>query len=257
MLIAALREDLCLAYANTLFWRGRDKPTETLHDFSDLLRWLEDTAGVSATDLGSIAQWSRAHPGKRPCLRRRCRVCARRCIGASPRRPPPSARAQQDFAAPAACAAQAPARSGSPPAAGGYAWKIERLQPSAPHLLAPILWSAGDLLIKGARGNVRRCANAECLWLFIDASKNATRRWCDMASCGNRAKARRHYLKVKDARSPRQPAFGHCRTAAAARTCRTAAPSGPRPDSCRATAPACRSSCGHGRRRLQGRRLWP
>jgi predicted RNA-binding Zn ribbon-like protein len=39
------------------------------------------------------------------------------------------------------------------------------------------------------------------VWLFIDASKNATRRWCDMASCGNRAKARRHYLKLKDAKS--------------------------------------------------------
>jgi len=31
----------------------------------------------------------------------------------------------------------------------------------------------------------------------VDASKNGTRRWCDMASCGNRAKARRHYLKIK------------------------------------------------------------
>jgi predicted RNA-binding Zn ribbon-like protein len=44
---------------------------------------------------------------------------------------------------------------------------------------------------------LRRCANPECLWLFIDASKSGNRRWCDMASCGNRAKAARHYLKRK------------------------------------------------------------
>jgi predicted RNA-binding Zn ribbon-like protein len=106
-----------------------------------------------------------------------------------------------DFALLQRALAQAPTRQRLAPTDGGYAWNIERLQPLATHLLAPILWSAGDLLIKGTRGNVRRCANAECVWLFTDASKNATRRWCDMASCGNRAKARRHYLKVKDASS--------------------------------------------------------
>jgi hypothetical protein len=34
-------------------------------------------------------------------------------------------------------------------------------------------------------------------WLFVDASKNGTRRWCDMTAFGNRAKARRHYLKSR------------------------------------------------------------
>ena len=199
MLIATLREDICLAYANTLFWRGRDKPTETLHDFSNLLRWLEDTAGVSAMDLGNIAQWSRAHAVKvanvfadAVALREAMyQSFAAQAADEHPR--------LKDFALLQRALTQAPARQRLAPAADGYAWKIERLQPLATHLLAPILWSAGDLLIKGARGNVRRCANSECVWLFIDASKNASRRWCDMASCGNRAKARRHYLKVKDA----------------------------------------------------------
>jgi predicted RNA-binding Zn ribbon-like protein len=64
-------------------------------------------------------------------------------------------------------------------------------------LLAPVLWSAADLLIGGEHRRIRQCANAQCLWLFVDASKSGTRRWCDMASCGNRAKARRHYLRTK------------------------------------------------------------
>ena len=60
-----------------------------------------------------------------------------------------------------------------------------------------MLWSAADLLTRLDRLRVRRCANDECLWLFIDHSKGGTRRWCDMTSCGNRAKARRHYLRRK------------------------------------------------------------
>jgi len=60
-----------------------------------------------------------------------------------------------------------------------------------------VLWSAADLLTHADRRRVRRCANDACLWLFVDESKAETRRWCDMSSCGNRAKSRRHYLKTK------------------------------------------------------------
>jgi predicted RNA-binding Zn ribbon-like protein len=45
---------------------------------------------------------------------------------------------------------------------------------------------------------VRECANNRCLWLFLDDSKNGTRRWCSMQACGNRAKAYRHYLRQKE-----------------------------------------------------------
>ncbi len=39
------------------------------------------------------------------------------------------------------------------------------------------------------------CAN--CQWLFLDRSRNRSRMWCDMAVCGNRAKAKRHYVRQK------------------------------------------------------------
>ncbi|WP_443691321.1 CGNR zinc finger domain-containing protein [Pseudomonas sp.] len=38
---------------------------------------------------------------------------------------------------------------------------------------------------------IKQCEG--CTWLFIDTSKNHRRRWCSMATCGNRAKAQRHY----------------------------------------------------------------
>ncbi|MFT4004029.1 MAG: CGNR zinc finger domain-containing protein [Rhizobium sp.] len=44
------------------------------------------------------------------------------------------------------------------------------------------------------------CRN--CGWLFIDRSKNKSRAWCDMAVCGNRAKASRHYRRKKEETAP-------------------------------------------------------
>src|SRR5438270_5320885 len=61
--------------------------------------------------------------------------------------------------------------------------------------LRPILRSAAELLTSGERGDVRECAAGDCTWLFLDRSRNRTRRWCSMATCGNRAKAQRHYRR--------------------------------------------------------------
>lgn len=42
---------------------------------------------------------------------------------------------------------------------------------------------------------IRHCANDACVLHFYDVSKNGTRRWCSMAGCGNRAKAKRHFAR--------------------------------------------------------------
>jgi predicted RNA-binding Zn ribbon-like protein len=55
--------------------------------------------------------------------------------------------------------------------------------------------STADLLVSDRTDRIRQCG--ECGWLFYDASRNHLRRWCSMEICGNRAKARRHYEKVK------------------------------------------------------------
>ena|ERR1700722_13664101 len=51
--------------------------------------------------------------------------------------------------------------------------------------------SASSLLTSDTMSGVRVCDNHECQWLFLDTSKNHTKRWCDMKVCGNRMKARR------------------------------------------------------------------
>ncbi len=197
MLISALRQDLCLAYVNTRFWRGREASTETLHDLTGLVGWLERSTGAGAEGMRGVTGWSRAHPRKAARLFVEAIDLREAMFGLFAALATDKLVHEPDFAALKEALAQAPARRRLARSGGGYAWRIEPLAPSAPNLLAPVLWSAADLLIEGAHGGIRQCANDECLWLFLDASKNATRRWCDMASCGNRAKARRHYLKTR------------------------------------------------------------
>jgi predicted RNA-binding Zn ribbon-like protein len=64
--------------------------------------------------------------------------------------------------------------------------------------LAPILEAAVALLTSPDVTHVRECGTRTCRWLFLDRSKNHTRRWCDMKICGNRAKAQRFYERQRD-----------------------------------------------------------
>ncbi|GEL77643.1 CGNR zinc finger domain-containing protein [Tenuibacillus multivorans] len=63
-------------------------------------------------------------------------------------------------------------------------------------MLPPIVQSAIEILISEKElSRVKKCEGAPCGWLFLDTSRNRSRRWCSMEDCGNRAKARRHYKK--------------------------------------------------------------
>ena len=68
----------------------------------------------------------------------------------------------------------------------------------ADYLLYPVLAAATDLLTSDARGLVRQCEDAGCGWLFLDRSNARKRRWCSMADCGNRNKARNFYRRDVD-----------------------------------------------------------
>jgi predicted RNA-binding Zn ribbon-like protein len=195
-------DDACLAYANTLSWRGRAAPLEELRDVGDLVRWVAGSAGLGPEVVGAWESWARPHPAAgaalfaeaialREAIYRIFRALA--CGEAIP---------DPDLAALNRALAAAPPRRRLAPRAAGYGWQIGPAKNSAPTLLAPVLWSAGDLLASDRRRRVRLCANAQCLWLFLDESKAGTRRWCDMASCGNRAKARRHYQRTRPGAAP-------------------------------------------------------
>jgi predicted RNA-binding Zn ribbon-like protein len=195
--ISGVRDELCLDYANTRSWRGSATPTERLNDLGDLLGWIERSAGVSGRALRETKTWTREHPAKAALLFDEAiatreavyRIFSALADGEAVR--------DQDFAALRQAIAETPARRELVRSDGTFGWRIDEFAPSVAHLLAPVLWSAADLMLKIGRRRVRRCANDQCLWLFVDESKSGTRRWCDMASCGNRAKARRHYLRTR------------------------------------------------------------
>ena len=61
-------------------------------------------------------------------------------------------------------------------------------------------WLAADDLLRllaVAPGRIKQCAHEHCVLWFHDTSKNGTRRWHSMTTCGNRAKARRHYARTQ------------------------------------------------------------
>ena len=66
-----------------------------------------------------------------------------------------------------------------------------------------------DEIQAGNTDRFRICDNETCRWIFYDESRAGRRRWCDMATCGNRAKAARHRARVKAAAAaptPTEPA---------------------------------------------------
>lgn len=71
-----------------------------------------------------------------------------------------------------------------------WEWAGAETKPEFPLWL--LTRAASRLLLSENVQQVRACANPDCRWLFMDTSKNHTRRWCDMKLCGNRIKARRY-----------------------------------------------------------------
>lgn len=63
-------------------------------------------------------------------------------------------------------------------------------------LMIPIVDSAADSLVHEELPRVRPCADPRCHRVFYDTTKNGQRRWCDMGTCGNRAKAAKHRAKT-------------------------------------------------------------
>jgi predicted RNA-binding Zn ribbon-like protein len=75
-----------------------------------------------------------------------------------------------------------------------WSWSGVERQPQIP--LWMLAQTASDLLVSNDAELVKDCGDPTCRWLFLDVSKNHTRRWCDMATCGNRMKARRHHART-------------------------------------------------------------
>ena len=73
---------------------------------------------------------------------------------------------------------------------GAFTWEWRTLGRDPDAVLAPVLMSMAELFVSKQFGRIRECDGTHCGWLFLDRSAAGGRRWCSMADCGNRAKAR-------------------------------------------------------------------
>ncbi|HSF80833.1 MAG TPA: ABATE domain-containing protein [Anaerolineales bacterium] len=191
--------DLSLDYANTADWHASETPAERLNSYSDLITWAEESRLVSATEARKLHQLAQQQPEAAVASYQHA-IQVREAIYAIFS----SHYHGQPVPADALALLNDKVREAMShlqlvQASGQLRWEW------APGVAGPnlILWSvaraAAELLTSERLRRVRECEDDRgCGYLFIDQSKNRSRRWCSMDSCGNRAKARRHYARLQD-----------------------------------------------------------
>jgi predicted RNA-binding Zn ribbon-like protein len=180
---------------NTLDWRGREQPVETLLHYADLLRFSLVSGSVDPRQAQTLMAWGIRHPKRSARALERAKntreaiaILVKAIAKGTPL--PGSALQRLEKDARDAWAARALA-----PSAGGARWQWPEGEPGPdlPRWAAAL--DAARLLTLEGRAPIRECEGAQCGWFFLDESRNRRRRWCSMESCGNRAKARRFYRK--------------------------------------------------------------
>ncbi|AJZ57123.1 hypothetical protein OI25_7746 [Paraburkholderia fungorum] len=194
-LIPAQPEGLSVDFVNTRYWRGTDAPTETFSTIEDVLAWCRDSAGIPASMIDAFRARHLRDEETALAGAIALRETLYRLYLANVERAEPDKR---DLTALREYLNGAAPRSELSRVDGRYEWGVDGQHFDLTSLLSPVLWSAMELLGGARLSKLKRCANDECKWLFVDDSKNGSRRWCSMSSCGNRAKAHRHYYSKLD-----------------------------------------------------------
>jgi predicted RNA-binding Zn ribbon-like protein len=190
--------ELCLDLANTLGWDG----VEHLRGYADLVAWARQEGTLSEQQAGRLLAEAWRRPAEAEAVLARARdlraaiadVFTTVACGGRPEAAA-LARLNEELARDLPHARLVP--SGS-----SYAWGWEDASDALDRVLWPASRSAAELLTDAERlPTVRLCGARDCNWLFLDTSKNRTRQWCDMRSCGNREKARRFQERKRAART--------------------------------------------------------
>jgi predicted RNA-binding Zn ribbon-like protein len=185
----------CLDFVNTLHWRGTDAPIERLTEYEDLVAWAVygDILETSQAErLRALALKETTEAARMLERAWTLREALSRIFTAEMQRREPTA---DDLAIFNDELGLALAHTILTHDADEYhlGWRDLDARLDAP--LWPALRSAADLLRSPLRKKIRQCSNTPCNWIFIDESKNASRRWCSMAICGTQVKMRKYYRR--------------------------------------------------------------
>ena len=187
---------LCLDFCNTIIDR-RSSLDDRLETYADLVGWARRAGVLNSEEASRLTRLSTRSPTEALAIWQRAirlREALTLIFGAvaDGRRIRPGSLEVLNGEL-----AGAMAQSQVVPTDTGFTWLWAEGGKSLDCVLWPIARSAADLLTDGPLAAIRRCEGRDCGWLFLDTSRNRTRRWCDMRICGNRAKARRHHQRVK------------------------------------------------------------
>ena len=183
----------CLDFVNTASQRRNGPFKEKLESYEDLLNWAIQADQLTDTEAAELRERAAADPaGATQVLERGralreaiYRIFTNRAAGAD--LPADDLKLISEEYGRAAVN-----RVLTPSNVGVCTFEWQRYD-SLDRPLWPVAVSATNLVASEDALRVKECATDNCNWLFLDLSKNRSRRWCDMKECGNRAKARRHY----------------------------------------------------------------
>ncbi|MGO9403427.1 MAG: CGNR zinc finger domain-containing protein [Terriglobales bacterium] len=185
---------LCFDFANTVDSRCAPKQrVDNLTGFTALAEWARQSGVVSARKAGELSRTAKKQPDATGRVFRKAvelRETIYRVFSAIAGGDRPSGR---DLLLLGSYAQEACSHMHLIGGGSGFEWRLDQRSRGSPMtLLWPIAKSGVDLLVSGDLARVRECAAGNCGWLFMDRSRNQSRRWCDMKICGNREKVWRH-----------------------------------------------------------------
>ncbi len=187
---------VCLSFTNTVEWHTGPQPEERLTTYSDLLSWSRRAGILTAGEAAQLEREGKRRPAEAGEILRRAlefREALFRTLRSAVQVQRP---ASDDLAVLNRVLSEALARIGIAPEGQGFTWTWRDPSPTPELILWRVATSAAELLVSSDLDRVRVCADERCGWLFLDTSRNRSRRWCSMKDCGNRAKARRHYQRL-------------------------------------------------------------
>jgi len=183
---------LCLDFANTVSWRGSEKPVDHLPMYGELIRFAQQSRLLSPSEAEGLRREALRRPETAARAWRKA-VALRDALyrtfaGLAKGKGPIAA----DLATLNESLPGAMARLRIAPGDDGFGWEWGGDPQALERLLWPVARDAAVFLTSADLSRLRTCANPRCRWVFHDGTKSATRRWCSMAVCGNRAKLQRH-----------------------------------------------------------------
>jgi len=188
---------LCLDFTNTVDCRNSDHQGEILSTYPNLVIWSQHAKILTEDEAQALLRAATLHVTDAKIVLERAitmrEALYRICSGIANRRPP----AATDIEVLNAELSAAMAKMRLKPAAAANSWTYTFEGRELDRMLWPVIRSTAELLTSDKLDRICECQGDNCGWLFLDMSRNRSRRWCDMKDCGNRAKARRHYQMTR------------------------------------------------------------